>query len=397
MEKTYRLGLVGLALAGTAMFGGMTRETRAADAEINNAIDRIGGAAAEALSNIERSQGNPEKAAGYRALSNIFGDSARINYDSSQREKDRQTLLEAARIQAGGGEQNAELQRQIQENNRLQRQLLDGRGPVLENSRETRKSEKERHLETHDKLRKITGGTTTPCQNDYERQIREDVDFQKNVVFTCAKYNSDENGATDMSSFKNFTRIFDVCQEINAVSVQYNFSSSTLKLDYYLIMLQPDEKNQLTKRKLVESGSLISIPPLNRAITVKSWIAPPGAYIFITEIINHKALETLFFVTEKEPAQANVEQKSETPKIAVLKDLASAEDKISMIEQQKEGEITVYANNRALGRYKIDKRFEFNEKISTDDIFVKTEAETGIPINIFKNKEYGYYMIRQQE
>jgi len=297
MEKTYRLGLVGLALAGTAMFGGMTRETRAADAEINNAIDRIGGAAAEALSNIERSQGNPEKAAGYRALSNIFGDSARINYDSSQREKDRQTLLEAARIRAGGGEQNAELQRQIEENNRLRRQVLE------QNQRMQQQSQVQQQpvIKTWDAKYEASAAG----RSEYEREVKDWIAKEADVVFTCKDWrDKNNNKIIDMDEFEDLGRVYSQSQTITVGYRQFNFTQQPIDVNYKLFSLKPAAGSQLSEKIQIESGKLYTVPANMQIRHFKLLRPSPGAYIFRAENGN-EVTETLFFVTERESTQAN--------------------------------------------------------------------------------------------
>jgi len=294
MEKTYRLGLVGLVLAGTAMFGGSPRETSAADAEINNAIDRIGGAAAEALSNIERSQGNSEKAAGYRALSNIFRDTARINYDSSQREKDRQALLGAARIRAGGGEQNAELQKQIQENNRLQRQLLEQKNSYAAPQRQAMLQQTSFDLSEE---------KTAIARERYGREVQNVLAQNMDIVFTCTSWtDKNKNDRVEDNEFGRFTRIVEEGRTINAAYRYINLGTAPIDVNYTLYSLEPSKDNEAPKRKFIENGNLVHLPAGMECVHFKIFNLQPGAYFFRTESSKGN-LETLFFVTERENSQ----------------------------------------------------------------------------------------------
>lgn len=65
-------------------------------------VNELNAVTYQSLANSERSKGNYEKANGYETISQISAVRSRRNYQSSEAEKDRQAQLEAARILAGG-------------------------------------------------------------------------------------------------------------------------------------------------------------------------------------------------------------------------------------------------------------------------------------------------------
>lgn len=86
------------------------------------------------------------------------------------------------------------------------------------------------------------------------------------------------------------------------------------------------------------------------------------------------------------------EPETKRPKILMVKELLSADDKILALGYNDDlgGDFGI-ASNKALGEYFIQKKFGLKEKINNEDKFISKES--WVIYDLYKNEQYGYYLL----
>jgi hypothetical protein len=84
-------------------------------------------------------------------------------------------------------------------------------------------------------------------------------------------------------------------------------------------------------------------------------------------------------------------------KIQELKDLVSSEDSIEAISRESdEDSDLIIAQNEAVGRYAVRKKFVLNKQLSSDDKKVEVNSNNA-GLNMYKNPSWGFYIVKPSQ